>query len=125
MDAFLPTFQPRQALDPADPYSIGAMVGPDAFSEVRYLAHHKQLEALDAIPRIAEEFKYAFGRPAGGLLSEYRTEDAETIAVALGSVNGTVKDAVDDLREQGHAVGSIGIRSFRPFPLHALRDCLG
>ena len=36
---FLPPFEPRQVLDPAEPVSIGAMVGPEAFTEVRYLAH--------------------------------------------------------------------------------------
>ena len=39
VDAFLPPYEPRQVLDPADPVSIGAMVGPEAFTEVRYLAH--------------------------------------------------------------------------------------
>ena len=43
-------FEPVQVLDPDDPISIGAMVGPEAFMEVRYLAHHKQLQALDVIP---------------------------------------------------------------------------
>ena len=50
VDAFLPPYTPRQVLDPADPVSIGAMVGPEAFTEVRYLSHHKQLRALDRIP---------------------------------------------------------------------------
>src|SRR6188472_2504732 len=40
VDAFLPPFEPRQLLDPADPVTIGAMVGPEAFFEVKYLAHH-------------------------------------------------------------------------------------
>src|SRR5690242_5161229 len=31
VDAFLPPYAPRQVLDPADPVTIGAMVGPEAF----------------------------------------------------------------------------------------------
>lgn len=124
VDAFLPPFEPRQVLDPAEPVSIGAMVGPEAFFEVRYLAHHKQLDALEVIPRIASEFKDLFGRDSGGLLRSYRTEDARTIVVALGSVNGTLKDAIDELRQEGHAVGSVAICSYRPFPLAALRQAL-
>ena len=46
VDKFLPSFVPRQILDPENPISIGAMVGPEAFTEVRYLAHQKQKEAL-------------------------------------------------------------------------------
>ena len=56
VDAFLPPFEPRQMLDPAEPVTIGAMVGPEAFTEVRYLAHHKQLRALTLIPQLAAEF---------------------------------------------------------------------
>ena len=124
VDAFLPSYDPVQVLDPADPYSIGAMVGPDAFTEVRYLAHDKQLQALTRIPEIGAVFKEVFGRESGGLIHPYRTEGAETILVALGSVNGTIKDVVDAMREAGEPVGSVGICSFRPFPLQELREAL-
>jgi pyruvate ferredoxin oxidoreductase alpha subunit len=124
VDAFLPPYDPRQVLDPAQPVSIGAMVGPEAFEEVRYLAHVKQLEALDLIPEIAAEFAGTLGRRSGGLLSTYRSEDAETVVVALGSVLGTIKDTVDTLRDQGTRIGVVGIGSFRPFPAAAIRDAL-
>ncbi len=124
VDAFLPPYAPRQVLDPAEPVSIGAMVGPEAFSEVRYLAHARQMWALERIPQIAAEFQAIFGRDSGGLLHTYRCEDAHTIVVALGSVLGTIKDTVDGLREQGHAIGVLGITSFRPFPLAAVREAL-
>ncbi len=124
VDAFLPAYEPRQVLDPDEPVSIGAMVGPEAFMEVRYLAHAKQLSALEHIPRIAAEFADRFGRESGGLVRTYRTEDAETVVVALGSVLGTLKDTVDGLREDGLRIGVLGIHSFRPFPLAAVRDAL-
>lgn len=124
VDAFLPPFEPVQQLDPDNPYSIGAIVGPDAFSEVRYFAHQKHMEALDCIPSIAGEFAEAFGRESGGLVRPYRIEDAETVVVALGSVNGTIKDVVDQERDNGVKIGSVGICSFRPFPLAALCDLL-
>jgi pyruvate ferredoxin oxidoreductase alpha subunit len=124
VDAFLPPYQPRQILDPADPVSIGAMVGPEAFTEVRYLSHHKQLRALGLIPQLATAFEKQFGRKSGGLIRCYRTEDAETIVVALGSVNGTVQEVVDEMRERGSLIGSVSICSFRPFPLSVLREAL-
>jgi len=124
VDAFLPPYEPRQVLDPAEPVSIGAMVGPEAFMEVRYLAHAKQLQALELIPRIADEFRQRFGRDAGGLVRGYRCEDADTIVVALGSVIGTLKDTIDEMRDQGQKIGVLGIRSFRPFPLAAVRAAL-
>src|SRR4051812_29831541 len=62
VDAYLPPFEPQQMLDPDDPVTIGAMVGPEAFTEVKYLAHVKQMQALERIPEIAAEFARSFGR---------------------------------------------------------------
>jgi len=124
VDAFLPPYAPRQVLDPEEPVSIGAMVGPEAFMEVRYLAHAKQLSALEHIPRIAAEFAARFGRTSGGLVRAYRCDDAETIVVALGSVIGTLKETVDGLRAEGMRIGVLGIQSYRPFPLAAVRAAL-
>jgi pyruvate ferredoxin oxidoreductase alpha subunit len=125
VDAFLPPFEPRQVLDPAEPVTIGAMVGPEAFTEVRYLMHAKQMQALDLVPQIAAEFEQAFGRTSGGLLRRYRTDDADTIVLALGSVLGTIEDVVDELREEGVSIGVVGLKCFRPYPLEELREALG
>ena len=124
VDAYLPAFSPRQVLDPAEPVSIGAMVGPEAFTEVRYLAHVKQMKALELIPGWAEQFRRAFGRETGGLLHAYRTEDAEVVIVALGSVLGTIKDTVDELRRDGVKIGVLGVTCFRPWPHAAVRAAL-
>jgi len=124
IDAFLPAYEPRQVLDPDDPVTIGAMVGPEAFTEVRYLAHAKQMQALDLVPELAAEFATSFGRPSGGLLRRYRTEGAKTILVALGSVLGTIEDVVDELRDEGERIGALGITCFRPFPIDEVRDAL-
>jgi len=124
VDRYLPPFQPRQVLDPLHPVSIGAMVGPEAFTEVRYLAHHKQLRALALIPQLSDAFTKQFGRASGGLLRSYRTESADTIVVSLGSVNGTIQEVVDEMRAEGAYIGSVSICSFRPFPLAALREAI-
>jgi len=124
VDAFLPPFVPRQVLDPNAPVSIGAMVGPEAFMEVRYLAHAKQQRALELIPEVARDFAKIFGRESGGTVRPYRCEDADTIVIALGSVLGTIKDVVDEQRDRGVAIGVLGITSFRPFPLDEVREAL-
>ena len=124
VDAYLPKYEPRQVLDPNDPVSMGAMVGPEAFMEVRYLAHAKQMQALELLPGYAAEFKAVFGRESGGLLHSYRLDGAETVIIAMGSVLGTIKDTVDELREGGHAIGVLGITCFRPFPMAAVASAL-
>ncbi|MGC1518672.1 MAG: pyruvate ferredoxin oxidoreductase [Azonexus sp.] len=127
VDAYLPPYEPLQVLDPNEPVSIGAMVGPEAFTEVRYLAHAKQMQALERIPQLAAEFGSVFARDSGGLLRTYLTEDAETIVIAMGSVLGTIKDTVDAMRlpeNGGHSIGVLGITSYRPFPLAAVAAAL-
>jgi pyruvate ferredoxin oxidoreductase alpha subunit len=124
VDLFLPPYIPRQVLDPADPISIGAMVGPEAFMEVRYMAHLKTLQALELIPTVAQDFERIFNRNSGGLLRPYRCDDAETVIIALGSMLGTIKDVVDELRDSGVSIGVLGIISFRPFPFDEVLQVL-
>ena len=124
VDAYLPPYDPVQVLDPASPISIGAMVGPDAFTEVRFLAHYKQTQALGLIPEFAREFAKTFGRESGGLLRGYRAEDADLLVVAMGSVCGTIKDTIDEMRDDGVGIGLLTIISFRPFPVDSLRRAL-
>jgi pyruvate ferredoxin oxidoreductase alpha subunit len=124
VDTYLPPYIPRQVLNPADPVSIGAMVGPEAFMEVRYMVHAKTLRALDVIPKAAAEFKEIFGRDSGGLIRPYFSEDADTVIIALGSVLGTIKDVVDEQRANGVSIGVLGIITFRPFPFDAVREAL-
>jgi pyruvate ferredoxin oxidoreductase alpha subunit len=124
VDVFLPRFEPRQVLDPDEPVTIGAMVGPEAFTEVKVLMHAKQMQALDLVPRIAGEFAQTFGRSSGGLLRRYPDVEAETVVVALGSVLGTIDEVVDELRSQDIDIASLGVRCFRPYPLEEIRAAL-
>ena len=124
VDKYLPTFNPRQVLDPADPVSIGAMVGPEAFTEVKYMSHMKNLEALSVIPEEAAKFTEIFNRDSGGLIRPYKMESARNVVIALGSVLGTIKDVVDEMIADGFSIGVLGLTTFRPFPFDAVRDAL-
>ncbi len=124
VDKYLPTFNPRQVLDPANPVSIGAMVGPEAFTEVKYMSHMKNLEALSVIPEEAAKFAEIFNRDSGGLIRPYKMESARNVVIALGSVLGTIKDVVDEMIVDGFSIGVLGLTTFRPFPFDAVRDAL-
>jgi pyruvate ferredoxin oxidoreductase alpha subunit len=93
--------------------------------EGRWMIHDACLRSLSVIEEVSAAFARAFGRHAGGLLEEYRSQDAETILVAKGSLCGTIKDVVDDLRDKGHKVGLVRVKTFRPFPRAALLKALG
>jgi pyruvate ferredoxin oxidoreductase alpha subunit len=84
----------------------------------------KQRQALELIPAWADEFRDIFGRDSGGLIHTYRMEDADTVVVAMGSVLGTIKDTVDEMREQGVRIGVLGITCFRPWPRAVVREAL-
>jgi pyruvate ferredoxin oxidoreductase alpha subunit len=120
VDDFLPPFRPRQVLDPDDPVTIGAMVGPDAYTEVRYLGHHQLLQAAPEFARAAETWRRRTGR-ALSAASGYRIDGADTVVVTLGSVAGTVKDAVDEVAD---ATGVLTLTLYRPFPADEVRRLL-
>ena len=124
VDALLPPFQPLHMLDPDHPVTIGAMVGPEAFTEVKYLEARRQLAALDVVRDVANRFHEAVGRRSGGLVSTYRLEDADVVLVGLGSLLGTAADVVDELRADGLAVGLLGPTCFRPWPYDEVRAAL-
>lgn len=124
VDAFLPPFTPRHRLDPERPVSIGAMVGPEAFTEVRYLAHAKHGDALWVIERQAAEFAKLLGRDSGGLVKSHDAAGAETLILTLGSVIGTINEVTTAMREAGHSIGAVTIRSLRPFPKRRLARLL-
>ena len=125
VDAFLPPFEPRQVLDPDDPVTIGAMVGPRHSPRCATLFYAKQMEALDAIPAIAgARSPWSVRARLGRTGAAYRSGDAETVVVALGSVFGTIEEVVDELREEGMKIGALGISCFRPYPLDEVRSAL-
>src|SRR5512143_1406665 len=87
--------------------------------------HQAVIRAKKKIEAVAREFETVFGNYHGGLIDTYETEDAEVILVAMGSVLGTLREAVDVLRAEGVKVGLVKVRSFRPFPSEELRQALG
>ena len=82
----------------------------------------------EPILKFLEEAWKDFGGLTGryyGLLTEYRTEDADTVFVSLGSAAENIEAAVDYLRERrGAKVGSIHPNVFRPFPDAAIVKAL-
>src|SRR5579884_2135282 len=112
-------------LDPRTPRTIGMMAEPNTFLETRFAQQQAMLAALDVIPSIGREYESRFGRPGVQLLKTYRLEDATLAIVSLGSLGGTVRDAIDRLRDDGRPVGAVEIQTYRPFPSAELRRLVG
>lgn len=125
VDKFLPEYKPLYKLDPDDPITLGALVDPDFYLEARYSIQKTLEEALKLIPKVSQEFNAVFGRDYKDcLVEEYRTKDAQKVIVAMGSVCGTIKEVVDQLREKGKKVGLLKIVSYRPFPYARVFEAL-
>jgi pyruvate ferredoxin oxidoreductase alpha subunit len=116
VDRFLPPFQPVDFLDVKNPKTWGSIGEEDMLMELRYSVQQTMQYAKGRIKEIFAEWAEISGRDYGGLVESYRTEDAEVILLAMGSMAGTIKETVDNLRSQGERVGLVRIRSFRPFP---------
>ena len=121
---FLPDFKPASILDPNNPVTFGAFADPTTYTEFRYQQFAAHQKALEKIDQVAREFEKAFGRYYGGLIDSYYAEDADVVLVTMGSVIGTIKDAIDELRADGVKVGLVKVRCYRPFPVAALRKAL-
>jgi pyruvate ferredoxin oxidoreductase alpha subunit len=73
------------------------------------------------LDEVAEAFAHVSGRRYD-VVETYRLDGAESAVVCLGSTGGTIKDAVDSMRDEGDRVGLLELRSFRPLPVERLRS---
>jgi len=124
VEKYLPKFNPTERLDAADPISFGMYATPDYYLEFRYEMDQAQKRAKAVIAKAGKEFGAMFGRDYSALIEGYRLEDADTAIIAMGSVCGTIKDSIDEMRTEGKKVGLLKIRVFRPFPAEEIAKML-
>ncbi len=130
---FLPPFTPEYKLDPKFPANLNTVTLPDprpdvrgelapGYMEIRHNLHMDMRRSLDVIADIETKFTDVFGRGGTPFIEPYRCEDADYVAVCLGSLSYHLRDVIDMLREEGVAIGVAGLRVYRPFPDQAIRD---
>jgi pyruvate/2-oxoacid:ferredoxin oxidoreductase alpha subunit len=133
--AFLPPYRPHTILSPEDPRNINPVIFPnqrrdaegilrDGYMEFRWKLEHALEGARDTIVATNREFAEAFGRDHGGMLWDYKTEDADVYIVGIGSIATEATTAADMLREEGIRAGVVGVRVYRPFPREEIRAAL-
>lgn len=117
VDAYLPPYRSRHIiLDPTQPMAVDPLTNGRLLMEYRRKHLAAQQAALGVIEQADADFARRFGRSWGGLVEEYRTEDAEYLMISLGSVCGALRECVDAFRARNVRVGLLKIRSLRPFP---------
>jgi pyruvate ferredoxin oxidoreductase alpha subunit len=120
---YLPEFQPVNRLHPDNPVTMGAFGMPSIFTEAKKAQNEALLASKEEILKAWKEMGDITGRYYNPVES-YRTDDAETVFLTMGSLSGTVSIAVDNLRAQGKKVGQIKLRLWRPFPFEEIRQAV-
>jgi pyruvate/2-oxoacid:ferredoxin oxidoreductase alpha subunit len=120
VDRFLPPYELKTKLDLATPKSYGALTNPDHYYEIRYKIQKAHEESLQVIKDVDTDFGQHFGRKYG-VVEAYRCDDAKVILVTSGTITGTTRTVIDEMREQGRKVGLLKQKLFRPTPTEELR----
>lgn len=121
VDRYLPPYRSRHViLDPADPMTI--LETQERAGHIEKQNEEAMIGAREVILEADATFGQIFGRQYGGMVEKHRCEDAKVILVTMGSMTGTARVAVDELRNDGKSVGLLKIRVFRPFPVSELRE---
>lgn len=115
-DKFIPPFETPNKMDLENPVNMAFSAGPGDNMEFKYQQHKAMIDAKKVIKDVDEAFNKQFGRKYGGMVEEYRCDDAEIVLVTLGSVTGLARIVVDELRASGLKAGVFRIRFLRPFP---------
>jgi len=123
VDGWLPPFEFARSLDPSAPKSLGTLVTPEFFPEVRHSHHAAMQNALEVIEATDRDWHGLTGRASGGLLTVEGDANARVGIIAMGSTIGTLQQGME---QSDMPARLIKLRCFRPFPTEALREaCKG
>lgn len=106
-------YNPKVKLDPSKPITMGAIAFPDTYMEFKKQQEEAMQSSLNIIKNVNKTFKRKYGN---GLIEEYKTSGASTVILCMGSMCGTVRVLIDQLRSKGIKIGMLKLRSYRPFP---------
>jgi pyruvate ferredoxin oxidoreductase alpha subunit len=90
------------------------------YMDIRHSLHVDMRSAIDEFAAIDEDFQKEFGRGGTPLIEAHRCDDADVVAISLGSLSYQMRTVIDALREEGLKVGSAGLMMYRPFPDEAV-----
>ncbi len=116
---FIPPFNLPDAVDPQNPGGYGTLTRPADHFQFRWEIERSMRDAVAVIRETQKDFSERFGREYG-FVEEYLCDDADVVVISMGTLGKEAEVAVDRLRREGIAAGSIRLRWFRPFPELAL-----
>lgn len=123
VDLFLKPFRPTSRLDVDNPKTFGNVCGSDLYMAIKFKRHQDMLDQERLWEAAAAEYNKYFRRFCPPV-EAYRTQDADIVLIGIGTLAGTLRLAVERLRENGIAAGSIRLAMMRPFPVNGLQSAL-
>jgi pyruvate/2-oxoacid:ferredoxin oxidoreductase alpha subunit len=124
VDDFLGEYKAKNLyLNTEDPMFINDLTSPEEFTEMRYQQKVAFENALKVIENVQKDFYNTFGRKLE-IIEKYKIDDADVVLITLGSMSGTAKYTVNQMRKEGKKVGLLKIVTFRPFPYDYIREAL-
>ena len=123
-ERFISEFRPVNAqLNTDMPYAIDNLISPAIFTEIKRSQDLGMRAAAAVLDERFEEFDKIFGRKYARVMCD-GVEDADTVIVCMGSMSGTVRHVVRQLRSESKKVGIARVVCFRPFPKTELAEAL-
>ena len=123
-ERFISEFRPVNAqLNTDMPYAIDNLSSPAIFTEIKRSQDLGMRAAAAVLDERFEEFDKIFGRKYARVMCD-GVEDADTVIVCMGSMSGTVKHVVKEMRAAGRKVGICRVVAFRPFPAKEVAEAL-
>lgn len=117
VDEFLPPINMTEnKMDVNNPKSLCISAGNNFNMEFKVKQELDMQNSVNTIEAVDKEYGDMFGRYYGGMIEEYKCDDAEVLLITTGSVTGTARIVVDAMREDGKKVGLLKLRYLRPFP---------
>ena len=123
VDRFLPPLDLPHRFDIDKPGYHVPVVPPELYRKYRYMAQTSMNTVKEIAVQVDGAYRKEFGR-GYGIIEPVMLEDAEIVIVTAGSITSTARVAISALREQGHRVGLLKLRLFRPFPVEAIQYAL-
>jgi pyruvate/2-oxoacid:ferredoxin oxidoreductase alpha subunit len=123
VDRFLPPMDLPHKFDIEKPGFLVPVVSSELYQKYKHMAQGSMDSVKEVAVKVDQEFRKEFGR-GYGIVESVMIEDAEVVIVTAGSITSTARMVIKDLRQQGHKIGLLKIRLFRPFPVEAVQKAL-
>jgi pyruvate/2-oxoacid:ferredoxin oxidoreductase alpha subunit len=123
VDRFLPPMDLPHKFDIDKPGFLVPVVPSELYRKYKHMAQGSMDSVKELAVKVDQEFRGVFGR-GYGMIEPILLEDAEVVLVTAGSITSTARLALRELRKQGHKIGLLKMRLFRPFPREAVQEAL-